>query len=343
MTETQRFTREEALALARRACRGAGASEAAAVSLAEATVSAEACGQSSVGFAHLVDYLTSFVEGRINGTAEPVISFPASALVQVDARGGIAQLGFDRAFGELSGRARRQGVAIFAQRNSYSTGELGYYVRRLAVADLLGLAMSNGPALMAPPGVKQAVYCTNPIAFAAPGQNRPSLLLDQASSATAFVKIREAAARGEALPEGWAIDADGAPTTDPASALKGLLLTFGGARGANIALMVEMMAAGLTGANWSLDAPNFDSGHRSPGAGLLVIAVAPQLFDQSFVTRVQRHLQHLARLGVHVPGWAKADRESRAASEGFSLPVALVERIAAFALEEGPARDRESN
>jgi (2R)-3-sulfolactate dehydrogenase (NADP+) len=340
MTETKRFTREEALALARDACRGAGASEAAAVSLAEATVSAEACGQSSVGFAHLVDYLKSLVEGRIDGTAEPVITFPASALVQVDARGGIAQLGFDRAFGELSGRARHHGIAVLAQRNSYGTGEVGYYVRRLAAADLLGLAVSNGPALMAPPGIKQAVYCTNPIAFAAPGKNRPSLLVDQASSATAFVKVREAAARGDALPEGWAVDADGTPTTDPAKAMEGMLLPFGGTRGANIALMVEVMAAGLTGANWSLDAPSFDSGDRSPGAGLLVIAVASQLFDQAFVTRVQRHLQNLARLGVHVPGWAKADRETRAASEGFLLPVLLVERIASFALGKGPARDR---
>jgi len=334
MTETRRFTREEALALARRACCAAGASEAAAASLAEATVSAETYGKSSVGFAHLVDYLTSLVEGRIDGTAEPVVSFPASALVHVDARGGIAQLGFDRAFGEVCERARRHGVAVLAQRNSFTTGELGYYVRRLAAADLLGLAMSNGSALMAPPGVGKAVYCTNPIAFAAPGQDGPSVVIDQASSAAAFIKIREAASRGEALPEGWAIDAHGAPTTDPARALEGVLLTFGGARGANIALMVEVMAAGLSSANWSLDAPSFGHGNRSPGAGLLVIALAPQLLDQAFETRLESHLRKLERLGVHVPGSAAAHAETRANAEGFSLPVALVERIASFVAED---------
>jgi (2R)-3-sulfolactate dehydrogenase (NADP+) len=104
MTAAQRFTLREGLDLARRACIAAGASEATAASLAEATVSAEACGQASVGFQHLVDYLASLVEGRIDGAAEPVVSFPASALVQVDARGGVAQLGFDRAFAEFCRR-----------------------------------------------------------------------------------------------------------------------------------------------------------------------------------------------------------------------------------------------
>jgi (2R)-3-sulfolactate dehydrogenase (NADP+) len=325
MMETRRFSRAEALDFALRACRGAGANEVTAASLAGATLSAEAYGKTAVGFAHLLDYLTSLTEGRIDGAATPIVSFPAAALVSVDAQGGVAQLGFDLAFDELSNRAKRYGVAIFSQRNSYTTGELGYYARRLAETDLLSLAASNGPPLMAPPGVGKPVYCTNPIAFAAPGKGRPALVIDQASSATAFVKLREAAARGKGLPEGWAIDADGAPTTDPIRALAGALLTFGGARGANIALMVEVLAAGLTGANWSLEAPDFRRGDKSPGAGLLVIAVAPRLFDPGFAERLEKHLQTLEGLGVYVPGRADAQ------SEEFLLPVALAERLAAFA------------
>ena len=330
MDETRRLSRYEALDLAHRACRGAGANQAAAASLAAATISAEAHGKTAVGFAHLIDYLTSLTEGRIDGAAAPAVSFPAAALVSVDARGGVAQLGFDLAFGELSARAKRYGVAIFAQRNSYTAGELGYYTRRLAETDLLSLAVSNGPPLMAPPGVGQAVYCTNPIAFAAPGEGRPALVIDQASSATAFVKLREAAARGEVLLEGWAIDADGAPTTDPIRALAGALVTFGGVRGANIALIVEVLAAGLTGANWSLEAPSFSRGDRSPGAGLLVIAVAPRLLDANFVARLETHLQKLEGFGVYVPGRADAQREE------FVLPAALVERVTAFAEARAP-------
>jgi (2R)-3-sulfolactate dehydrogenase (NADP+) len=339
MTEKQRFTRQEALAFAHRACRAAGACEAIAVSLAEATVSAELHGKSSVGFAHLVDYLTSLVEGRIQADAEPVISFPAPALVQVEAHGGIAQLGFDRAFNEFSERAKRLGVAVLTQRNSYTTGELGYYVRRLAAVDLLGLAMSNGPALVAPAGVGGAVYCTNPLALATPGPNGPSLVIDQASSAAAFVKVREAAERGETIPEGWAIDRDGAPTTDSARALEGALLTFGGARGANIALMMEVMAAGLSGSNWSLDAPSFSSGDRSPGAGLVIIALAPRFFDETFNTRLDHHLQRLERLGVYVPG--RAQMPPPIVAQEFALPVALVEKIASFLSRESRETDGE--
>jgi (2R)-3-sulfolactate dehydrogenase (NADP+) len=340
MEETQRFTLQEGLSLARQACLAAGASLCMAVSLAEATVSAEACGQTSVGFRHLLDYLAGLVEGRIDGAAEPVISSPASALVQVDARGGIAQLGFDRAFGELCRRTLDHGIAAFAQKNSYSTGELGYYVRRLAEAGLLAVAMSNGPPLMAPAGVKRAVYSTNPLAFAAPIAAGPSVLLDQASSATAFVNVRDAAERGALLPEGWAVDAEGEPTVDPARALRGHLLIFGGQRGANIALMIEIMAAGLTGANWSIDAPAFQAGDRSPGAGLLVIAVAPRLLDPEFGERLQQHMRRLAEHGVHIPGRSKAERESLAASRGFSLPVRLVRQIEAFGSgpEQGQAR-----
>ena len=131
-------------------------------------------------------------------------------------------------------------------------------------------------------GARKPVYCTNPIAFAAPLDEGPPLLIDQASSATAFVQLRHYAERGETLPAGWAVDGDGQPTTDPHAALRGALLAFGGVRGANIALMVEVMAAGLAGANWALDAPSFTSGDRSPGAGLLVIAITPALLAPTF-------------------------------------------------------------
>ena len=147
----------------------------------------------------------------------------------------------------FAARAETFGIALFAQKGSYTTGELGYYPRRLAEAGLVALAATSGPALMTVAGAKTPVYCTNPIAFAAPLDEGPPLIIDQASSATAFVELRRYAERGEALPPGWAVDADGQPTTDPQAALRGALLAFGGARGANIALMVEVLAAGIIG------------------------------------------------------------------------------------------------
>ena len=202
-----------------------------------------------------MDYLAALQAGRIVGDAEPVVTSPAPAAIHCDARGGIAQVGFDRAFESLCERAKTFGLALFAQNGSYTTGELGYYPRRLAEAGLVAFAATSGPALMTVAEAKTPVYCTNPIAFAAPLDDGPPLLIDQASSATAFVQLRHYAERGEPLPAGWAVNADGEPTIDPQAALRGALLAFGGARGANIALMVEVMAAGLAGANWALDAP----------------------------------------------------------------------------------------
>ena len=245
---------------------------------------------------------------------------PAPAAIHCDAQGGIAQAGFDRAFDSLCERARTFGIALFAQNGSYTTGELGYYPRRLADAGLVAFAATSGPALMTVAGAKTPVYCTNPIAFAAPLDEGPPLLIDQASSATAFVQLRHYGERGEPLPAGWAVDADGEPTTDPKAALRGALLAFGGARGANIALMVEVMAAGLANANWALDAPSFTSGESSPGAGLLVIAITPALLSPDFPQRSRLQLDRLAELGVHIPG-------RRAAATEIELPDALIAEI----------------
>jgi (2R)-3-sulfolactate dehydrogenase (NADP+) len=320
---TRRLSLKEATGLAERACRAAGAAEDAARSLALATVSADAHGKGGIGFAHLVDYLASLREGRIDGRADPVVTSPAPAAIQCDARGGIAQLGFDRAFDDLRRRAETFGLALFAQNRSYTTGELGYYPRRLAEAGLVSFAATSGPALITVAGAKKPVYCTNPLAFAAPLDEGPPLLIDQASSATAFVELRRYADRSETLPAGWAVDADGQPTTDPRAALRGALLAFGGARGANIALMVEVLAAGLAGANWALDAPSFTSGDRSPGAGLLVIAIAPALLAPDFPHRLRLQLDRLAKLGVHIPG-------RRTAAAEIELPDALAAEIERF-------------
>lgn len=313
---------------ARRALEAAGAHEAMARSLADATIAAELRGRASVGFAHLVDYIDSLQAGRIDGRAEPMVTSPAPALIEVDAKGGIAQYGFDLAFDLLCARAHELGVASLALRNSFTTGELGDYALRLAEKGHVALAATNGPPLMSPPGVARAVYCTNPLAFAAPGPDGPALLIDQASSATAFVNIREAASRGEAIPAGWAVDASGAPTTDPAAALEGHLLPFGGARGANIALMVEILAAGLTGANWSLDAPSFVAGDRSPGIGLFVLAIAPRGAAAGLAARFGDQMERLAGLGVHVPGRGKRDGRAGDERRTLSLPAGVLAHIA---------------
>jgi (2R)-3-sulfolactate dehydrogenase (NADP+) len=324
-----RVSLHETRLLCERAAFRRGANAATARSLAASVVAAEAEGQTGVGLAHFIDYIDAMEAGRLRGDAEPVLSRPARAIVLSDARGGAAHTGFDAAFEDMVSAAQAYGLALFVQRNAFTCGALGYFAARLAERGLVALAATNGPALIAPQGVKKPVYCTNPLAFAAPAAGRPVLLIDQSSSATAFVNVRAAAKAGEPIPEGWAIDADGNPTTDAARAVKGALVAFGGARGANIALMVEVLAAGLSGANWSLDAPSFTRGDESPGSGLFVLAIAASLVDPAFEERLGAQLGRLsADYGVHLPGAAKAAAAELAEREGILVSAAIFDRLA---------------
>jgi (2R)-3-sulfolactate dehydrogenase (NADP+) len=318
----------EALLIA--ALEGAGFSAAAAKALARQTVLSEELGQPHLGVGHIFDYIESAKAGRINGQAVPQVSRPAPTLFLVDGQGGLPQVGFDLVRDELAAKARELGMVAFLERNATTCGALGTFVLALAEAGMVAFAGTNGPPLLAGSGASQAVYCTNPMAFAAPQAEGPPLLVDQSSSATAFVNVRAAAARGEAIPEGWAIDAQGAPTSDPKAAMEGALLAFGGARGANIALMVEVLSAGLTGANWSLDAPSILEGDACSATGLFVMAIDPAPAAPGFAARLGAQLKRLAgNYGVHIPGLAKGEHRLAAARDGLEVDDALLARLEA--------------
>ena len=123
-------------------------------------------------------------------------------------------------------------------------------------------------------------------------------------------------------------DRDGKPTTDPKAAMDGALLAFGGARGGNIALMVEVLSAGVTGANWSLDAPPLFTGDKNSGVGMTVIAIDPAVIDMDFSDRLANQLERLAKeFGVHVPGMSKAQARARAEKDGILVDDRLLERL----------------
>jgi (2R)-3-sulfolactate dehydrogenase (NADP+) len=318
---------DEALELCTQAAIVHGAAPNVAHSLAVSAVAAEADGQPNVGVSHFLDHLDALDAGRIDGTAVPAISRPAKAIFLSDAGGGAAQPGFDLVFDDFVSTVRDFGVAVFAQNNAFTCGSLGYFAGRLAEQGLVAIAATNGPALVAGSGATKPVFCTNPMAFAAPSGDG-MLLIDQASSATAFVSIRQAAKEGRSIPEGWALDARGRPTTDPAEAVKGALLAFGGARGGNIALMVEVLAAGVGKATWSLDAPPFGTGSTGPGSGLFIVALAPSLIDPGFEARLANHLERLSEeYSVHIPGRAKIEARRRAETEGITIPGDIHARL----------------
>lgn len=338
MSETVRLDLAEVISLCEQAAIAVGATKETAASLAKSVVSAEAKGVRSVGLSHFIDYLDALASGRIDGAAEPEVTRPALAVYVSDAKGGAAHTAFDRTFSDFAKSARIFGVAIFVQKNAFTCGELGYFTARLAAEGLVAFGATNGPALLAGAGSTKPVYCTNPMSFAAPVDGGVPLVIDQSSSETAFVNIRNAAEEGREIPAGWAIDSRGKPTTDPVAAMKGALLAFGGNRGANIALMVEVLAAGLTGGNWSLDAPSFSEGGENPGTGLFLLAIEPKLIDPDFAVRLKAQLDRLAfDYRVHVPGVSRGKAGMLAKALGVDVSADIIRRIAAYADPDSPA------
>lgn len=281
--------RSQLRAVCERACRGAGATPPQAELLAEATVEAELRGRRPVGVSHLLDYLGGFHDGRITTDVAPSVEQPTPVVVRVDCHGGLAQHGFDVAAEALVGAADTYGLAVLAVESCFTVGELDHYTRRLNAAGLIGLTCANSPALMSVAGARSPVLGTNPLSFGVPLPDGRRLTVDQASSATAWVSVRDAANRGAQIPLGWAVGPDGSPTTSADEGLAGALLPFGGYKGGNIALMVEVLAT-LAGGRFSSAAPPFNEGAHSPSVGMLVLALSPEVVGEGYPERLQAQL-----------------------------------------------------
>jgi (2R)-3-sulfolactate dehydrogenase (NADP+) len=201
-------------------------------------------------------------------------------VVRVDAGTGFAYPALDAGFQPLLTQARRHGIAAVAITNSHHFGVAGHFVERLADQGLVGLGFGNAPAAIAPWGGKRPLFGTDPIAFAAPRTGEAPLVVDLSVSRVARGKIMMAQRRGDPIPEGWAIDAEGRATTDADAAMAGSVLPMGEAKGAALALMVELLAAGLTGSSFAYEASSlFDAEGPAPRLGQFFIAIDPAFFQ----------------------------------------------------------------
>lgn len=315
--------RGELVDLCEKAVRGAGGSSETARALADAVVSAELRGKPSVGVSHLLDFVHAIPAGRLNGDPRPSVDRRRSAVVVADADRGAAHVAFARALPAAVEGARAAGVAVLSIRNCFPAGELSYYATAAARAGFVALAATSSPALLAAYGSRAPITGTNPLAFALPHPDGPRAF-DQAASATAWVSVREAAERGDAIPDGWALGPDGEPTEDASAALAGALLPSGGVKGANIAVMVEMLAA-LSGGAFSVDAAPFDRGGTSPAVGLFLLLLDPTAFDPGFVDRAEAHHRRLAT--EHGADFGRRRTERTA----VRLPAAVLDELEEWA------------
>ncbi|WP_415403686.1 Ldh family oxidoreductase [Tateyamaria sp. SN3-11] len=231
-----------------------GAGAFAAAEVARATARAEAAGNRICGLYYLESYCLQLRTGRVQGDVVPVVSALRPAAIHVDALMGFAQPAFAYGLAPALDAARQFGVATLAVGHAHTCTSLGYFTEQIAQAGLIGLGMTNASPIVAPPGGKSRMIGTNPIAFSVPdGNGGLAMQFDQSTTTVALGKITMAKAAGTSIPEGWALDADGQPTTDPEAALRGSLVSMGGYKGWGFGLMAELLTAGMAGGVLSRD------------------------------------------------------------------------------------------
>jgi (2R)-3-sulfolactate dehydrogenase (NADP+) len=334
MTEPVRLTLEQADALVRKVLIACDTSPDNAASVARALVAAEADGQGGHGLSRLPSYAAQSRCGKVDGHARPVVAHPAPALLRVDAGFGFAFPAFDAAIEALPEMAATSGIAMAAIRRSHHFGQAGTHCERLAEMGLVAFVFGNTPKAIAPWGGTAALYGTNPIAFAAPiASGTPPLVIDLALSRSARGKIMAAQKAGTTIPEGWALDADGSPTTDPTEALAGTMIPIGEAKGAALALMVEVMAAAVAGACLAFEATsllNADGG--PPDLGQSVIVIDPHLASGGvYGERIGALIAAIeAEDGARLPGTRRLDSRAKAAREGVAIAAPLYREILAL-------------
>ncbi len=308
-------------------------SSANAAKVATALVAAEADGQKGHGASRIPSYAAQAKSGKVDGHATPTLTRAGSSALTIDAGYGFAYPALDLAFDALCELAPECGIAAAAITRSHHSGVAGYQVERLADKGLIGLCFCNTPQAIAPWGGNRSVFGTNPIAFAAPRPDSPPLVIDMSLSKVARGKINVAAQCNESIPEGWAVDRDGASTTDPEAAMQGSLLPMGDAKGAQLVLMVEVLAAALTASNFGFEASSFFEGAGDPpGVGQFMIAIDPQPFSNgAFAGRLEALLTAvLDQPGTRLPGAQRFIRRSEAERDGVDIPQALYHELIAL-------------
>ncbi|MCE4226117.1 Ldh family oxidoreductase [Methylobacterium sp. C25] len=309
-----------------------GTSPGAAASVARALVAAEADGLKGHGLSRVPSYAAQVKVGKVVGDAAVAVQHPRPGLLAIDAANGFAYPAIDAATERLPEVARSQGIAAAGIRRSHHCGAAGLPVEALAEKGLMALLFANTPAAMAPWGGRRAVFGTNPLAFACPLPGRAPIVVDLALSKVARGNIVGAKQRGETIPEGWALDAEGQSTTDPAAALKGTMVPLGDAKGTALALMVELLAAGLVGARYADEAsPFLDAEGDPPGTGQFLIAIATDALSPDALERFAVLAGSIEdQEGARLPGTRRLELRHRAAESGLSIPDALMAEIQAL-------------
>ncbi|MDQ0513391.1 Ldh family oxidoreductase [Ancylobacter amanitiformis] len=323
---------DDAGALCRRVLAGVGLSAAHADAVAEVIMAAERDECRSHGLYRLLGCVHTVRSGKVNLDARPTVTKSAPAIVTVDADFGFSSLALKTGLPLAMRTASRLGIAALAINRCFHFSALWPEVEELAEHGFAAIALTPSHSWVAPAGGSRPVFGTNPFAFAWPRQQQPPFIFDFATSATARGDIELMLRAGRALPPGVAIDAQGDPTTDPAEALRGAMLTFGGHKGSALAAMVELLAGPLIGDMLSLESLAFAEGTQTvPCHGELLVILDPARFlGDRFgenLDRAERLFDAITEQGARLPSERRYNARSRSIDNGIKIPYLLHEEL----------------
>ena len=319
----------DALRISTSALKKSGARERNAEITARALVRAEIDGQKGHGLSRVPSYAAQVRSGKVNGHASPVLEQVTPGLLRIDAGFGFAYPAIDMALPAIAEMAQKLGIAAAAIYHSHHFGVAGHPCEDLARQGYVAFVFGNTPAAMAPYGATTKVIGTNPIACAAPLDDDP-IVIDFALSSVARGKIMAAKQAGTPIPEGWALGPDGKPTTDAETALQGSVIPIAGAKGAALALMVEIMSGCLAGTALGFGASSLFEGEGAPPnlSQVLLAIDAGTLSGGGFAER----MKELANIydsieGARFPGQKRLQNRIESAENGLYIPAALIKEI----------------
>ena len=325
---TRDLSLDEIYSLAKNVMLANGCNTANAEALADIICRAERDGSHSHGLFRVPGYVKALRSGKVDGKAKPTIKHLTPAVIQVDGHGCFAPLAQAVGLPALAEVTEKIGIAALSLVGVHHFAALWPETEYLADRGFVGIACTAYMPAVAPAGSNEALFGTNPLSFAWPRPGHNPVVYDMATASMAMGDVQIAARDGREVPLGTGLDANGQPTTDPAAIAKGVLLPFGGYKGSAIAMMVELLAAGMTGEQFSFEARDTDNKDGGPPrGGEMIIGMSPAIIaGDGWQDHVEGFVQKLSNIdGVRIPG---ARRHKNRMDKGpRSINLALIETI----------------
>ena len=312
--------------------------------IARCLVEAELWGHPSHGLLRLSWYVARIRSGVVDPAARPETVADTGPLVLLDGREGLGHVLCAHAADEAVRRAREHGVGLVGVRNSNHFGMAAHFTRMIAEQGCVGLVTTNGSPAMAPWGGREKAVGANPWSLAAPAGRHGVTVMDIANVNAARGKIYAARERGATIPEGWALDAEGRPTTDPAAAIAGVILPMGGHKGYAISFMMDVLSGILTGSSFATGISGPQQAERRSGCGHLVLAidVAAVADPAGFAERMEALIAEMKAVPkaegfeeIFFPGELEDRSRARREREGVEVPAKTLEALKGLAAETG--------